>query len=84
MDRVDIAELKAHLEAYLEKVEAGQDFVVCKGNQVIARLVPGHLLSAVIDRPATRPASEFWNVEPVLPTVPVDVVALLRESRDQR
>ena len=37
---VKIAEAKAHLSELLAKVEAGEEFVIARGNRPVARLVP--------------------------------------------
>ena len=37
---VKIAEAKTHLSALLVEVEHGQEFIITRGNQPVARLVP--------------------------------------------
>jgi prevent-host-death family protein len=37
---VKVAEAKAHLSELLAKVERGEEFVIARGDQPIARLVP--------------------------------------------
>lgn len=37
---VKVAEAKAHLSEMLAKVERGEEFVIARGDQPIARLVP--------------------------------------------
>jgi prevent-host-death family protein len=37
---VKIAEAKTHLSALLVEVENGQEFIITRGNQPVARLVP--------------------------------------------
>ena len=84
--RVGIAELKAHLSEYIARAKAGERIVVCDRNTPVAEL-----RATVPERPplpirkATRPWPEVAAaITPVRPLVPVDVVALLREDRDQR
>lgn len=85
MKRVMISELKAHLSAYLDAVRHGETVEVCDRRTPIARLSPimewgddFYVLSA------KRPVSNLKKVHGVPPREKVDVVALLRESRDQR
>ena len=80
-----VSELKARLSEYLASVRAGEVVVVCDRNTPIARLVPydEHADGFVVQEP-TRPAASLGKVRGVKPRRPVDVVKLLRESRDQR
>lgn len=80
--RVGIAELKAHLSEYVKRVRAGERIVVCDRETPVAELSP--LKQDLPIRLATRPASELLQLKGVRPRVPVDVVALIREDRDQR
>jgi prevent-host-death family protein len=85
MKRVKVSELKAKLSGYLAAVRAGETVVVCDRNTPIAQLVP-----------LEKEADDFVIEEPILPRsalqhlpVPrvrrkVDVVAMLRQDRDQR
>ncbi|MFN8617764.1 MAG: type II toxin-antitoxin system prevent-host-death family antitoxin [Dehalococcoidia bacterium] len=80
--RVGIADLKAHLSEYLKRVRAGERILVCDRKTAIAELRP---LSADLPiRPATHPPSDVLKLKGVPARAPVDVVALLREDRDQR
>ncbi len=38
----NIADLKAHLSDYIEKVEEGEELTVCRHNKPVAKLVPIH------------------------------------------
>lgn len=80
--RVGIAELKAHLSAYVARARAGERIVVCDRQTPVAELrAPG---SGLAIRHATRPPSELLKIKPVKTLFPIDVVVLLREDRDRR
>jgi prevent-host-death family protein len=86
MRRVMISDLKAHLSQYLEAVRNGETIVVCDRKTPIARLEPlqtddERLLGV---QPATQPASMAFSVRRLERPLDVDVVALLREGRDDR
>ncbi len=86
MRRVMISDLKAHLSQYLEEVRNGETIVVCDRKTPIARLAPlqtdeERLLGV---QPATQPASMAFSVRRLDRPLDVDVVALLREGRDDR
>ena len=85
MKSAKISELKARLSEYLACVRRGETVVVCDRNTPIARLVPYDDRSAElrIEGP-TLPRRELKKIRGVRPRVAVDVVGLLRESRDQR
>jgi prevent-host-death family protein len=40
MTRVNVGEAKTHLSALLERVERGEEIVLCRSGDPIARLVP--------------------------------------------
>lgn len=80
--RVGIAELKAHLSEYVARAKAGERIVVCDRNTPVAELRA--LGSTLPIRHPTRPPSDLLKIKPVKLNFPVDVVALLREDRDQR
>jgi prevent-host-death family protein len=86
MKQVKVSELKAKLSAYLTEVRNGETVVVCDRNTPIARIVR-----------VDQPADDGFEIEPARGRLPglrelpkvrlrrtVDVVAILRESRDQR
>ncbi|HSF18794.1 MAG TPA: type II toxin-antitoxin system prevent-host-death family antitoxin [Vicinamibacteria bacterium] len=85
MKHVKVSELKARLSAYLREVRSGETIVVMDRLTPIARLVSLELdsedLSVIEPR---RDASELRKLKPVRPRKRVNVVELLRESRDQR
>ena len=83
--RVQIPELKAHLGKYLAQVSTGDTVIVCDRHTPIARLVPyaetddGFMVHA-----STRPAKTLRTIRRIKTKRAVDVVALLRDGRDQR
>ena len=85
MKRARIAELKANLSKYLAQVRTGDTVIVCDRNTPIARLVPYAEADDgfVVHRP-TRPAAVLRMIRGVKLKRAVDVVRLLRDSRDQR
>ena len=84
MKQVKIAELKAGLSGYLSQVRSGERFVVCDRATPVAWLVPygGDDETQVIAPKA--PPIPAKSLKPVKLRRRVDVVALLRQSRDQR
>ena len=85
MKRVNVSQLKARLSEYLARVRAGDTVVVCARDVPVARLVPydDQVDDFVVPEPR-RPARFVKTIRGVKPRRPVDVVRLLRESRDQR
>jgi prevent-host-death family protein len=85
MRQAQITQLKAHLSQYLADVRKGDTVIVCDRNTPIARLVP-----------YTETGEEFAVHEPTCSTADlksvhgvklkrgVDLVRILRDSRDQR
>jgi prevent-host-death family protein len=86
MRRTNVSQLKAHLSEVLAEVRGGATVVVCDRNTPIARLVPFDEPSVDdfrVDEASAKPAT-LKRIRGVRPRRPVDVVRLLRESRDQR
>jgi prevent-host-death family protein len=85
MKTAKVSDLKARLSAYLREVKRGETIVVCDRLTPIARLAPlesqGEGLSLMEPRRAGRGRKK---VKPVRLRKKVDLVELLRESRDQR
>ncbi len=85
MKSAKVSDLKARLSSYLADVRRGETVIVCDRATPIARLAP---LDEGADDfkldPPTVSKNELRKVKPVRPRRPVDVVRLLRESRDQR
>ncbi|MBI5949564.1 MAG: type II toxin-antitoxin system prevent-host-death family antitoxin [Chloroflexi bacterium] len=85
MKRVNVSEFRAHLSQYLAEVRGGETVVVCDRKTPIARLSPfEEELDDFVARPARGRVSDLEKIKGVPPREPVDVVAILRESRDQR
>ncbi len=86
MRRKKVSELKAHLSEVLAEVRAGASVIVCDRNTPIARLVPYDDADAGdfrVEEAAGTP-TDLAKIRGVRPRGPIDVVKLLRESRDQR
>jgi prevent-host-death family protein len=96
MTTVNIADLKNNLSKYLSKVKAGEEVLVKDRNIPIAKIIPlsvaddedsellmlaseGKIKLANDDSPFDE---DFFKAK--LPRVSVDVVAMLREERDER
>jgi prevent-host-death family protein len=86
MKRAQVAELKAHLSEYLAGVRSGGAVVVYDRVTPIARIVP-------FDEPPSddleitepsAPIDSLKKLSPVRLRRKVDVLRLLRESRDER
>lgn len=85
MKRAQVAQLKAHLSQYLARVRAGDTVIVCDRNTPIARLVPyTESEDGVVVSEPTRSTADLAVVRGVKLGRGVDVVRLLRASRDQR
>lgn len=84
MKQVKIAELKAGLSGYLAEVRNGTRIVVCDRATPVAWLVPygGDEETQIV--PPSGPPLSAKGLKPVKLRRRVDVVALLRQSRDQR
>jgi prevent-host-death family protein len=85
MKHVKVSELKAKLSARLAEVRAGEMVVVCDRDTPIARIVPleDGLDDLVVEEP-TLPRSALNRLPVPRLRGHVDIVAILRESRDQR
>lgn len=86
MDTVTVAELKARLSYYLREVREGRSFTVLSRDIPVATLGP-HEPPAVDDLEIIEPTEDptLWG-QTDLPSLGrfIDVVALLREDRDDR
>lgn len=79
---VRVAELKAHLSAYLRAAQRGRSVIVCDRDTPLARLVPIEAEPALLIRP---PSADYASLQDV-PLPPrlrsaVDAVALLLQDR---
>lgn len=86
MRHVRISELKAKLSSYLAAVRRGESVVVRDRSTPVAVLVPYEDGGAglTIDEPSASLRDLEKTVRGVRPRRSVDVVALLRDSRDER
>ncbi len=85
MKETNVSGLKARLSEYLAAVRHGDTVVVHDRHTPIARLVPFN--EGVDDfsiHEAAHPLPDLRKLKPVRLRRRVDVVRLLRESRDQR
>lgn len=85
MKRVRVAELKAQLSQYLAQVRRGATVIVCDRQTPIARLVPyTHAHDELTLHEPTASTTDLRRVAGVKLKRTVDVVRILRDSRDQR
>ena len=85
MKEARVSELKARLSAYLSEVRRGETVTVFDRNTPIARIVPfaAEDEQERIEEP-TRSLTRLRALQPIRLRRKIDVVALLREDRDQR
>lgn len=85
MKQTNVSGLKARLSAYLAAVRNGETIVVHDRRTPIARLVPfdAGVDDLSISEPV-EPIRALARVKPLRLRKRVDVVRLLRDSRDQR
>ena len=85
MKEARVSELKARLSAYLSEVRRGETVTVFDRNTPIARIVPfaAEDEQERIEEP-TRSLTRLRTLQPIRLRRNIDVVALLREDRDQR
>jgi prevent-host-death family protein len=85
MKSAKVSELKARLSFYLAAVRRGETVVVYDRSTPVARVVPYELKAddLTVDGPRKRPRA-LKAVRGIHPRGAVDVVELLRDSRDQR
>jgi prevent-host-death family protein len=76
---VRVAELKAHLSAYLRKVRAGETITVLDRDTPIARLVPLATQTPLVVRPSRGRLHDVRLPRPL--ALEADVVDLLLEER---
>ena len=85
MKHAKVSELKARLSRYLAEVRSGETVVVCDRRTPIARIVPiDDRVHAVRIERAARPISTLRAIRGVSLKKSVDVVKILRDSRDHR
>jgi prevent-host-death family protein len=85
MKRAQIADLKTHLSQYLAEVRRGETVVVCDRRTPIARLVPyTEGKDDLVVREAATSAADLKTIAGVKLKRGIDIMGLLRDSRDQR
>ena len=85
MKRAKISELKAKLSAYLRNVRNGETVLVMDRTTPIAKLTPiEQPEDEVVIIGPSGPTHALKKLKPVRLRKKVDIVELLRESRDQR
>jgi prevent-host-death family protein len=82
MNKVGIAELKAHLSAHLRRVRRGRTLTILDRETPIARIVPLDEKGPLEVRRATRRPSE--TPLPATPARPTDSLSALLEDRASR
>ena len=82
---VKISVLKAKLSYYLGQVKQGQEVVVMDRNTPVATIAPSRpARERLAVTPAKKSPQALKKIKPVKLKGAVDVVALLREERDER
>jgi hypothetical protein len=87
MKMIRVADLRAHLGACLGKMPIGAALVTSRQRRTpVAEIVPFRQKApALVVRPASRPPAALSQIKGVRPrSGDIDVVAILRASRDQR
>jgi prevent-host-death family protein len=82
MDRVRIADLKAHLSRHLRHVRGGRSITVVDRDTPIARIVPYDEGGPLEVRRATRKPADVAASPPITP--PTDSLAILLRDRASR
>lgn len=75
MGAVDLAQAKAHLSELVSKAEGGEETIITRRGQPVAKLVP-----VVTPKKALRSLSDF---RATLPKARKSTAELIRELRDQ-
>jgi prevent-host-death family protein len=85
MKRAGISDLKAKLSAYLRQVRKGETVLVVDRTIPVAKLIPIEPAQEdVVILGPSGPTPALKKLKPVRLRKRVDLVELLRESRDQR
>lgn len=82
MNKVGIADLKAHLSQHLRQVRGGRTLTVLDRNTPIARIVPVEVEAPLEIRRATRKASSLRLPAPC--PAPTDSLSMLLRDRETR
>ncbi len=85
MKTAKVSELKAKLSAYLRSVRKGETVLVVDRTIPIAKLIPvEHPQDDIVILGPVGPTPALKKLKPVPLRKRVDIVELLRQSRDQR
>jgi prevent-host-death family protein len=82
MNKVGIADLKAHLSEHLRKVRGGRTITVLDRDRPVAKIVPYDLASPLEVRRATRKPGDLRLPSP--PPRPTDSLSVLLRDRTSR
>ncbi len=77
MNTVSVAEAKAHLSELLNQVEAGEEIVITRRGQPVARLAPERRPLNPLPLPSL---AEFRASQPDSPTSSLDILLALRQE----
>lgn len=85
-NQVNIGEFRNHCSAYLQRVRAGEEIIICDRREPLAQVIP---LTREKEKPRLRiikpkVKGALKNIKPVDIKAQVDVVAILRELRGER
>lgn len=81
MKTVGLAEAKAHLSALLDAVEAGDEVVITRRGQAVARLIPDR--GSDLPKGADSWAARLRRLHAVSPRLEHSAVELVRELREE-
>jgi prevent-host-death family protein len=85
MKTVKVSEVKAKLSAYLRGVRKGESVLIVDRTTPVAKLVPvEHSPDEVVILEPSGPTPALKKLKPVPLRKRVDILELLRESREQR
>ncbi len=83
---VKIGEFRNHCSAYLRRVQAGEDIIICDRQEPLAKVIPLNRekkkTKLNIIKPKVKGALK--NLKPVDIKAEIDVVSILRELRGDR
>jgi len=82
MEKVGIADLKAHLSQHLRKVRGGRTLTVLDRDTPVAQIVPYDVAAPLEVRRATRKARDLRLPPP--PSNPTDSLSVLLQDRASR
>lgn len=80
MHSVNIADAKAHLSELIHRVEAGEDVLITRRGQPVARLCAAETPRQPLDLTAADAVRERWAAY----NVSIDSADLIRQTRSER